>query len=98
MKISVCIPTYEMGGLGKQYLSRCLNSILKQDFSDIEIIVSDHSDNDDLKILIEDKYKESVTYFKNKEHRGCPASNTNNAINNSSGEYIKVMNLSLIHI
>ncbi len=42
-EISVCIPTYEFKGEGIKYLSDIFDGLRKQTFQDFEIVVSDHS-------------------------------------------------------
>lgn len=69
------------------FLKRNLDSILIQSFKDYEIVISDDSDDDYLKIWL-NKYP--VKYFKNKGEKGM-ANNTNNAINNATGEIIKIL-------
>jgi len=48
MKVSVAIATYEMGDKGEYFLKKCIDSIIRQDYSNIEIVVSDHSKDDKL--------------------------------------------------
>ena len=50
-KISICIPTYEMGGYGVEYLNHSLNILSKQTYQDFEIVISDQSENNDIKDL-----------------------------------------------
>jgi glycosyltransferase involved in cell wall biosynthesis len=47
-EISVCIPAYEMGGLGGVFLSHSLDILARQTFDRFEVIVSDQSQNDDI--------------------------------------------------
>jgi hypothetical protein len=53
-KLSVAIPCYEMSGKGVEFLEKSLKIIESQniDFSKIEIVISDHSINDDIKKMI----------------------------------------------
>jgi len=48
MKISIAIPCYEMHGRGTEMLQYSLNTIKKQVNSDFEVVISDHSKNDDI--------------------------------------------------
>ncbi|MEK7564213.1 MAG: glycosyltransferase family 2 protein [Patescibacteria group bacterium] len=91
MKLSVCIPTYEMGGKGKDVLKRSLDILKIQNFKDFEVVVSDNSDDDEIKNLCEDTeyYSLSINYFKN-PIKGM-AQNTNSAIKNTKGEIIKIL-------
>ena len=49
MKVSICIPTYEANGLGVKLLKTLIDSIIIQTYPNIEIIISDHSINDEIK-------------------------------------------------
>jgi glycosyltransferase involved in cell wall biosynthesis len=90
--ISICIPTYEAKGKGVELLTPNIASCLNQTYKNIEIIISDHSVNDDIKDFCNNIKDSRIKYIRYKEHRGKPAYNTNNAIYNSIGDYIKVMN------
>lgn len=92
-KISVCIPTYEANGRGVQFLSKNVESILSQTYDNIEIVISDHSKNDDIENFIKSLSNPKIKYLRYSENIGWPSHNTNNAIKNSSGDYIKLMNL-----
>lgn len=88
MRVSICIPIY--GGMdnAKEFLERNLKSIYIQSFDDYEIVISDDSDDDMLKIWLS-KFDLPIKYFKNKNH--SMANNTNNAINHAEGELIKIL-------
>ena len=92
IKISVCIPTYEAKGKGVFFLEKNLNGILAQTYSNFEIIISDHSVNDEIERYVTSLNNYRIKYFRYKDYIGKPAYNTNNAINNSTGDYIKIMN------
>ena len=47
-KVSICIPTYNQ----LKYLEKCISSILMQEYTDYEIIVSDDSTNNDVEVFI----------------------------------------------
>lgn len=92
MKISIAIPTFEFNGCGNEFLDDLLRTIEIQTFKDFEVVISDHSINDDLLVTIDefvDKFK--IVYVKNNKQRGNGPANTNNAIKNCSGDIIKVM-------
>lgn len=91
-KISICIPTWEQNKYGKLYLKELLNSILVQTNKNFNIIISDHSINDDISNLVNSfKKKLNISYIRNDENIGNSPSNTNNAINHADGEIIKIM-------
>ena len=83
MKISIAIPTYKYNEHCLLYLEELLGSIYKQDYSNYEVIISDHTKNDDYSDII-NKYKSlmDLKYFKNNECIGNISHNTNNAIKN----------------
>lgn len=93
MKISVCIPTYEANGKGVFFVKKLIESILKQTYQNYEIIISDHSTNDEIQNYVCSLSNHNVFYYRNGEYIGKPAYNTNNAINKSSGDYVKIMNM-----
>ena len=89
---SIAIPTWEINGKGVEYLDYSLNIIAQQTFTDFEVVISDHSQNDDIKNLCETWNKIiSVKYYKNDTGRGFIAPNLNNAIKLSRGKYIKIL-------
>ena len=92
-KISVCIPSYEAKGLGVEFISKNIESILSQTYKNVEIIISDHSKDEKIQNYVEGLGIENLKYLRNTEYIGWPAHNTNNAIRNSTGDYIKLMNL-----
>jgi glycosyltransferase involved in cell wall biosynthesis len=92
MKISIAIPTWEYNGRGNEFLDDLLRTIEIQSFKDFEVVISDHSLNDNLlNVIGEFKDKFKIVYVKNNNQRGNSPSNTNNAIKNCSGKIIKIM-------
>lgn len=92
MKISIPIPTYECHGVGWLYLSELLNSIVKQDYKNYEVVVSDQSTDDKVKKLV--KYYSShmdIKYLSGKSFERKISPNINNAIKNCTGDIIKYM-------
>jgi len=89
---SICIPAYEMHGKGCEYLSYLLHTISIQSFKDYEIIVSDHSINDNIKSICAcSALAEKIKYFRYEQDRGNSPSNVNNCLNRATGEVIKIM-------
>ena len=91
MKVSIACPTFEYYGRGVEVLDDMFRTIAAQTFKDIEVVVSDHSKID----VIEDYCKENehnlnIKYIRNENGRGNPSINTNNAIDNCSGDIIKI--------
>lgn len=91
-EISICIPTYEYGGKGIYFLSKLLDSIEMQTFKDFNIVISDHSRNEDIMNFCRDSdYDFEFTYIKNVNGRGYQASNTNCALEYAEGRIIKLI-------
>jgi glycosyltransferase involved in cell wall biosynthesis len=91
IKISICIPTYEVGGRGVLLLNKLIKSIVSQTYTNFEIIISDQSLNNDIEDYITNLNLKNIKYFKYLDNLGSPTYNTNNAIEKSSGDYIKIM-------
>jgi glycosyltransferase involved in cell wall biosynthesis len=90
--ISIAIPTYEMKGIGDQYLSELFDSIKVQDFEDFEVCISDHSeDNNILEVCEEYANYFEIKYFKNEENRGNGPANTNSAVEMCGGRITKLI-------
>lgn len=88
-EISICIPAYGMNGHGIKYLKRLLQTIDRQTFKNYEIVISDHSTDNDLKNLAEQF--QNVVHVFYESNRGNSSSNVNNAIIHSTTENIKIM-------
>jgi len=89
-KLSVVIPTYEMDGVGVQFLERCLESLAQQTYKDFEVVISDNSDDDGIWNLCKTFWDElTISYFRNPD-KGM-AVNTNHGINVAKGELIKIL-------
>lgn len=89
IKVSICIPVYPMKN-GKEFLERCLDSIIEQSFEDFEVVISDNSD-DDILYKVACKYGMPISYAKHEIH-GASA-NTNAAIKRARGEIIKILHM-----
>ena len=83
-KISVIIPVYN----GEKYLKECLDSILSQTMSDIEVIcINDGSTDDSLKILSEYQNKDRRIKIINQSNQGQAVAR-NRAFATAEGRYI----------
>lgn len=91
-EISIAVPTYEMKGIGDQYLSELFDTIKVQDFKDFEVCISDHSQDDNILRVCEEyaNYFE-IKYYKNKENLGNGPANTNSAVEMCSGKITKLI-------
>ena len=87
IKVSVIVPVYNM----EQYLRECLDSIVLQTLSEIEIIViNDGSTDHSLDILREYKTVDHRFRIINKENAGVGAAR-NDGIRYAQGEYVAFM-------
>jgi len=93
MKVSICIPTYEMHGKGTEFLFTALKSIKNQTYKNIEIVVSDHSSNEKIKRLCSTLNTEEfpIKYIRNKNNKGSSSANLNNSMRNATGDIIKIL-------
>jgi glycosyltransferase involved in cell wall biosynthesis len=85
--VSICIPTYKQ----TEYLTKCLESVLAQSFTDYELIISDDTPDDTIEQFL--KYlliNVSYSYIRNSPAFGMPE-NWNAAIKKAEGKYIKIM-------
>lgn len=93
MKMSIAIPTWECHGRGAEFLDDLIRTILIQTMTDYEVIVSDHSEDNEVKNIV--KYYEkngmNIKHVRNKNDRGNGPANTNVAIDLCQGEIVKVM-------
>lgn len=85
-KVSICIPTYNQ----VDKLEILLDSIRIQTFRDFEVIVSDDSSTDDVKLLVNHYGDLQIRYFRNSPAKGSPE-NWNHAISLAKGDWIKIM-------
>jgi len=83
-KVSIIVPVYNT----LKYLPECLESLVKQTLTDIEIIVVNDGSPDDSETLIKDYAKKysSIKYYKKKN--GGLSSARNFGIKRATGEYI----------
>jgi glycosyltransferase involved in cell wall biosynthesis len=89
---SIAIPTWGIKGKGVEYLEHSFNIIAQQSFTDYEVVISDHSEDDDIKNLCNSwSSMMDIKYIRNSNGRGKIAPNMNNAIEHSSGLFIKML-------
>ena len=82
-KVSVIIPT-----IGRETLIRTLESVLNQTYQNLEIIITDDTEEGKAKPLIE-KYlmDPRIKYVINTKYKHGPAGNKNNGLDHITGEY-----------
>jgi glycosyltransferase involved in cell wall biosynthesis len=85
--ISICIPTYKK----PEFVVRCIQSVLKQSYKQVEIIISDDSPDEDIKVAIE-QYKNLVPifYVHNQPSLKSPK-NWNAALDKATGDLVVLM-------
>lgn len=88
-RFSICIPVWEQHGFGLQYLKDLIYSIQIQTFQNYEIVISDHSINNDIYEFV--ATLKNIKYVKNLSNRGNGVHNLNQTLIRASGEIIKVM-------
>jgi len=81
--ISVVIPTYNR----QKYLSKAIQTVLNQTYSNFEIIIVDDASTQDNSKLIESFKNERIKYLKNSKKMGAPYSR-NIGIKNAKGRFI----------
>lgn len=91
MKFSIVIPTYEYNGKGIEFLSRSLESVLQQTFHDYEVVIIDHSIDNDIQHYVSRIDSQKIKYFRNERGRGNSSVNMNEGIVRSRAEYIKIL-------
>ena len=80
-KVSIVVPVYN----GEKYIDKCIQSLLKQTYKNIEIVVvNDGSTDSTQKVL--DKYKERLILINQDNHGHSYSRNV--GINNSTGEFV----------
>ncbi len=82
--LSIIVPCYNTG----KYLNKCINSILEQNYKNIEVIIVDDGSTDDTKNIVKKIINEDnrVKYFY-KENSGV-SDTRNYGLNKAEGEYI----------
>ena len=90
--ISVCIPTYEMHGLGATFLSESLEILSRQSLRDFNVIISDHSRDGTIRAVCESfSGRLDIRYHHNPEKRGNLSANFNNMIRHADGRLVKML-------
>lgn len=87
-KVSVCVPTYERVDMVRQLI----NSFIKQNYKNKELIISDDSNTSSILNLIKKEFSnvKEIHYYKNKNNLGY-CKNLLNSIKKAKGEYIIIL-------
>lgn len=91
MRFSIVIPTWEQYGKGSFFLTQLLESIKSQTLNDYEVVISDHSVNDDINNICKNYDTLDILYLRNENKRGNSPYNLNFGLRHAKGEIIKVM-------
>jgi GalNAc5-diNAcBac-PP-undecaprenol beta-1,3-glucosyltransferase len=87
-KLSIVVPTYNR----RDYLKECLDSIINQNYPNIEIIITDDNSTDDTEEVSKNyitKYP-FIKYIKNKKYLQGPNGNKNNGLDYCTGELMAI--------
>lgn len=87
--VSILIPTYNM----KEYLKETIDSVLAQDFEDLEVVIGDDGSMDGTDILMEHyKYNKKIRYIRNDRNLG-PSENSRKLLyEHAKGTYVLGIN------
>lgn len=86
-RISICIPAYKK----PEYVVRAIQSILKQTYKEVEVVISDDSPNEDIKIAIQPYISElDIKFYHNQPALKSPM-NWNNALDKATGDYVMLL-------
>jgi len=86
-KVSVIIPT-----IGRESLMRTLESVLNQTYQNLEIIITDDTEEGKAKPLIERYFTDPrIKYVINTKYKHGPSGNKNNGLDNITGEYFTIV-------
>ena len=81
--VSICIPTYNRAGA----LILCLEDLIRNKQSDIEIVVSDNGSTDDTESVMKQFQEEGIRYFRNEKNLYFDL-NLIKIVEHAKGEYI----------
>src|SRR6056297_3803158 len=82
-KVSIIIPTYNR----KKLLKNAIQSVLKQTYKNLEIVIVDDGSSDGTQNLIDNINNNKIKYIRNEKSVGGSQAR-NIGINNSTGKYI----------
>jgi len=83
--VSVCIPVYNAG----EFLQFAIESVLKQDFPDFELIIVDDCSTQPTKTVVGQFDDHRLSYYRNSHNLGL-VDNWNRCINLAKGEFITI--------
>lgn len=89
-KVSIVIVNWN----GEKYLKKCIDSLLKQNYNNFEIIIIDNDSSDNSVKIIEENFKQNVKLIKNRNIGYAGGANV--GINESTGDYVVIANPDVI--
>ena len=86
--VYICIPTANLGARSLEFLECCLSSIRDQDYPCIQVVISDHSQDEEIQHYLESKgfltserpSLLNLSYVRYTQNHGSAAANVNNAL------------------
>ena len=87
MKFSVLLPTRN----GGKYLKSCIESVLSQDYKDMELIVFDNANTDNTVEVVNSYSNDKRLKYYRTDSVVSVTDNWNNALKKSSGDYVLMM-------
>jgi glycosyltransferase involved in cell wall biosynthesis len=84
--VSICIPNYNYS----RFIARCIESVLEQTYSNLEIIISDNCSTDDSDLVIQKFKDKRIRYFRQSQNIEMMG-NFDFCISQSQGTYILVL-------
>ena len=87
MKFSVLLPTRN----GEKYLKSCIESVLSQDYEDMELIVFDNANTDNTAEVVNSYSNDKRLKYYRTDSVVSVTDNWNNALKKSSGDYVLMM-------
>ena len=87
MKFSVLLPTRN----GEKYLKSCIESVLSQDYEDMELIVFDNANTDNTAEVVNSFSSDKRLKYFRTDSVVSVTDNWNNALKKSSGDYVLMM-------
>ena len=87
-KVSIVVPTYNRS----VYLQECLDSIINQNYTNLEIVITDDNSTDNTEELCKKYIKKYpyIKYVKNEKYPQGPNGNKNNGLDNCTGEIVGI--------
>ncbi|MEP2715224.1 glycosyltransferase [Pseudophaeobacter sp.] len=91
-QLSLCIPTYSMGGMGAGFLAESFEILTRQSFTDFEVVVSDQSDDEAVaEVCASFSDRLQIRHIWNHEGKRQASGNVNNAMRQAEGDIIKIL-------